>query len=280
MPGQTLEQAAAEMATLSRQFETEFPDQNKGTRYEALSLRQSLVGDTRRPLLLLLGAVGFVLLMACANVGNLMLARALGRQQELAVRLALGASPRRLAAHVLIEGALPRRGRRPLAVVIAWNAAPMLAALVPNGSFVPGLETAGVNVRVLLFALGASVVATLIFGGVACLGLMRRDSGALRERQGTLTPRRDIRRVGPGGDAGRARGRPAGGRRTDAAEFLEPPGGRSRLHAGRRADRCSCRCRKAATTPTTRVARSTAARSRRSRRCRTSTRSERRWSRR
>ena len=148
-----------------------------------------LVGDTRKPLLLLLGAVGFVLLMACANVGNLMLARALGRRRELAVRLALGASPRRLAAQVLLEALCLAAAGGALALVIAWNAAPVLAALVPNASAVPGLETAGVNGSVLLFALGSSVVATLIFGGVACLGVMRRDSGALRERQGTLTPR-------------------------------------------------------------------------------------------
>ena len=137
----------------------------------------------------MLGAVGFVLLMACANVGNLMLARALGRQQELAVRLALGASPGRLAAHVLIEAFCLAVAGGALAVVIAWNAAPILAALVPNGSFVPGLEAVGINLRVLLFALGAAVIATLIFGGVACLGLIRRESGALRERQATLTPR-------------------------------------------------------------------------------------------
>ena len=187
--GQTLEQAAAEMATLSQLFETEFPEQNRGTRYEALSLRRSLVGDTRRPLLLLLSAVGFVLLMACANVGNLMLARALGRQHELAVRLALGASPRRLAAHVLMEAFCIALAGAALAVVIAWNAVPVLAALVPNGSLVPGLQAVGVNRRVLLFALASAIIATGIFGGVACLGLIRRESGALRERQATLTPR-------------------------------------------------------------------------------------------
>ena len=187
--GQTIEQAAAEMATLSRQFESEFPEQNTGTRYEVLSLRESLVGDTRRPLLLLLGAVGFVLLMACANVGNLMLARALGRQHELAVRLALGASPGRLAAHVL-----PRRSVSP------WPAArwPSSSRGMPRRSWRPWCRTArwclasrrSASTRACCCLRSARPsCATLIFGGVACLGLMRRESGALRERQATLTPR-------------------------------------------------------------------------------------------
>ena len=186
--GQTLERAAEELATLSRRFEIEFPQQNRGSRYEALSLREAIVGDTRRPLLLLLAAVGFVLLMACANVGNLLLARTLGRQQELAVRLALGASRRRLARHVLAEGFWLALAGGAMAVVVAAYAAPTLAAMVPNASLVPGLQTVGVNRGVLLFTLGTSLFATLIFGGVACLGIMRRDTGGVRERQGTLTP--------------------------------------------------------------------------------------------
>ena len=122
-----------------QQLEQEFPQQNQGSRYYAESLRDALVGDTKRPLLLLLAAVGFVLLIACANVGNLLLARALARQQEMAVRAgarrrtrtARGAdrSPRRLV--LALAGGL-------VGVVVAWRAAPALASLVPQAAAVPG----------------------------------------------------------------------------------------------------------------------------------------------
>jgi predicted permease len=188
-PGETMARAEAELAALSRQFETEHPQQNRGTRYEALGLRDALVGDTRRPLLLLLAAVGFVLLIACANVGNLLLARALGRQQELAIRLALGASRRRLVVEVLGEGLGIALAGGAVGAIVAWRTAPWLATLMPQTATIPGLDSVGIDVRVLLFAFGAAVASALIAGGVACVGLFRSDAGLMTsERRSTLTP--------------------------------------------------------------------------------------------
>jgi putative ABC transport system permease protein len=169
--GHTAASARTEFESLSAQLEQEFPEQNRGSQYYAEPLRDALVGDTKRPLLLMLGAVGFVLLIACANVGNLLLARSLARRQEMALRLALGAGWHRLAAQIVTEALVLAVAGGALGVLVAWWAAPALASLVPEAARIPGLDAVGINPWVLAFSLVASVMAALLFSAVSCLSI-------------------------------------------------------------------------------------------------------------
>ena len=102
-PGADVKQAGAEMSTISARLEQEYPDDDKGWGATVVPLRDQLVGDVRPALMVLLGAVGFVLLIACANVANLVLVKTLARQKEIAIRTALGASSVRVARQILSE---------------------------------------------------------------------------------------------------------------------------------------------------------------------------------
>jgi predicted permease len=178
-PGQSIESVRAELDALSDELAAQYPDQNRGTQYYAESLRDALVGDTKRPLLLLLGAVGFVLLIACVNVGNLLLARSLGRHREMAVRAALGASWPRLASQVFTEAIVLSLTGGLVGVAIAWQAAPALAALVPETTQVPALRDVGLNVAVVMFSLAVSVIAAVLFSAVACISLANSEQRAV-----------------------------------------------------------------------------------------------------
>lgn len=183
----TLERANAELASLSRQFEAEFPATNAGIQYDVLSVRDALVGDTKRALLLMLGAVGLVLLIACANVGNLLIARSLARRQELTIRLALGAGRLRLVGQMLVEGLVLAAAGGGAGILLAWQAAPVLAALVPQSRPIPGLADVSINAAVLAFSCGVSLLAALLFSGLAGFGLTGSTADVASTRRTTMS---------------------------------------------------------------------------------------------
>jgi predicted permease len=176
-PGVTLDAAQANLAALSRQYEQQFPRDNQGSQYFATPLRDALVGNSKTALVLLLGAVGVVLLIACANVANLLLARSLARKREMAVRLALGADRGQLAAQLLTESLALAVTAGAVGVVMAQWGARGLVALVPRSVTVPGLADVRLNVTVLAFTLGISVATALVFGLISVMTI-RAESGA------------------------------------------------------------------------------------------------------
>jgi predicted permease len=187
--GATADAALAEFAQLSQQMADEHPEQNRGSLYETLPLRDVLVGDTKRPLLILLGAVGCVLLIACANVSNLLLARSLSRQPEFAMRIALGAARWRLLLQIVSESLVLAGVGGALGAVAAWRLAPALAAMVPSDVRIPGLQGVAVNGSVLGFALLASLLCAAVFSVVAYLVATRGGprAAAVSERRQTMS---------------------------------------------------------------------------------------------
>ena len=185
-PGRTLEDGATNLATLSRQLEREFPQQNLASEYFPVDLRTSLGGDTKPALVLLFAAVGVVLLIACGNVANLLLARSLGRRREMSVRLALGAGAGRLAAQLLTESLALALVAGMAGVVMAYWGAHALVALLPQAGTVPGLNDVRINGRVLTFTLGIVVLTTIVFGLVASLTVRsERAVGVLNTSRGS-----------------------------------------------------------------------------------------------
>ena len=176
-PGIALDAAQANLAALSRQFEQQFPRDNQGSLYHAVPLRDALVGNSKSALVLLFAAVGVVLLIACANVANLLLARLLARRREMAVRLALGADRGQLAAQLLSESLALALAAGAFGVLIAQWGAQALVAMIPKSVAVPGLADVRLNGMVLAFTLGISVVTALVFGVISSL-TVRAESGA------------------------------------------------------------------------------------------------------
>ncbi|MGB8887346.1 MAG: ABC transporter permease [Candidatus Korobacteraceae bacterium] len=182
-PGVTLQQARAELDTISNRLARQYPKEDKGWGATAVSLREDLVGDVRPALLILLGAVAFVLLIACANVANLVLAKTFSRRKEVAIRAALGASHRRLLQQVLSETVLLAVAGGALGLVLAHYGMVLMVKFLPQQ--LPRSSEIGLDGWVLAFTLGISLLTGLAAGLLPALRLIKKDvSEALKQGLG------------------------------------------------------------------------------------------------
>ena len=161
-PGITVAAAQQELNSIAAQLTREYPETNQGVRFSLQEVRENLSGGVRQPLLILLATVGVVLLIACVNVANLLIARGATRRGELALRAALGATRARIVRQVLTESLVLAMLGGIAGIAIAWWLTTTIVAIAPEG--VPRLESASMDASVLVFALAASILTGVLFG--------------------------------------------------------------------------------------------------------------------
>jgi putative ABC transport system permease protein len=184
--GVTIEQAQADVNTIASRLATQYPDTNSKVSAVLVPLHEQLVGSIKRPLLVLLGAVGFVLLIACANVANLLLARAATREREMALRSALGASRVRVIRQLLTESTLLAVAGAATGLALAYWLLRLLVGLSPPGT--PGLDQLTIDVSVLAFTVSIAAVTGIVFGLAPALQLSRIDLNHSLKETGKGTP--------------------------------------------------------------------------------------------
>ena len=172
-PGVTIEQARAEMTTIESRLEQQYPEGNSGIGVKLVSTQEQTVKEIRPALLVLLGAVAFLLLIACANIANLLLARATARQKEMAIRAALGASRGRVLRLLLTESLTLSLVGGCLGFLLAVWGTRALIGLAPDN--IPRMNEIGVDARVYGFTLAVSIVTGLLFGLIPALHAARPD---------------------------------------------------------------------------------------------------------
>lgn len=165
-PGVTLQQARAEMGTISAQLARQYPQENARVTVNMAPIREQIVGDVRPLLLVLFGAVAFVLLIACANVANLLLSRSLDRRQEFAIRTALGANQLHLVLQLLIESLMLSAAGAVIGFGAAWIGVSLMVHSIPESQLVamPYLKDVGISFPTLGFAAGISLLTAILFG--------------------------------------------------------------------------------------------------------------------
>ena len=181
-PGATVDSAGAEMRTIAERLAQQYPNNSAGESAEVVALHEQVVGTIRPALMTLFAAVGVVVLIACANVANLLLVRASVREKEVAIRAALGAARGRLALQMLVESLVLAIAGGALGVLLAYVAIPSIQTL--GATSIPRVADVALDGRVLAFAAAASLLTGLLFGLVPAWQASRASAGLVLKEGG------------------------------------------------------------------------------------------------